>query len=152
GWHLYTDTGFYYVLLIFALLIVVTLLAVQRGRMGRLLGGLADSPLALETHGATTNVLKVLVFCIAAGLAAIGGALLSATFNFAIGADFGSFQSLTLVALLVITVLGDPWYGVVAAIAYTVIPGYVTWHNINTYLEIVFGVFALMFALRAGKA
>jgi ABC-type branched-subunit amino acid transport system ATPase component/branched-subunit amino acid ABC-type transport system permease component len=152
GWHLYTDTGFYYVLLIFVVLTVVALLAVQRGRMGRLLGGLADSPLALETHGATTNVLKVLVFCIAAGLAAIAGALLASTFHFAIGSEYGSLQSLTLVALLVITVMGDPWYGVIAAIAYTVIPGYVTWHNINTYLEIVFGVFALMFALRAGKA
>jgi ABC-type branched-subunit amino acid transport system ATPase component/branched-subunit amino acid ABC-type transport system permease component len=152
GWHLYTDTGFYYVLLIFVVLTVIALMAVQRGRMGRLLGGLADSPLALETHGATINVLKVLVFCIAAGFAAIAGALLAATFHFAIGSEYGSFQSLTLVALLVITVMGDPWYGIVAAIAYTVIPGYVTWHNINTYLEIVFGVFALMFALRAGKA
>jgi ABC-type branched-subunit amino acid transport system ATPase component/ABC-type branched-subunit amino acid transport system permease subunit len=152
GWHLYTDTGFYYLLLIFVVLTVVALLALQQGRMGRLLGGLADSPLALETHGATTNVLKVLVFCIAAGLAAMAGALLAATFHFAIGAEYGSFQSLTLVALLVITVMGDPWYGIVAALAYTVIPGYVTWHNINTYLEIVFGLFALMFALRAGQA
>ena len=152
SWHLYTDTGFYYVLLIFVVLTVVALLAVQRGRMGRLLGGLADSQLALETHGATTNVLKVLVFCIAAGLAAMAGALLAATFHFAIGSEYGSFQSLILVALLVITVMGYPWYGIVAAVAYTVIPGYVTWHNINTYLEILFGVFALMFALRAGQA
>jgi ABC-type branched-subunit amino acid transport system ATPase component/branched-subunit amino acid ABC-type transport system permease component len=152
GWHLYTDTGFYYVLLIFVVVTVVALLAVQRGRMGRLLGGLADSPLALETHGATTNVLKVLVFSIAAGFAAIAGALLASMLHFAIGSEYSSFQSLVLVALLVITVMGDPWYGIVAAIAYTVIPGYVTWHNINTYLEILFGVFALMFALRAGKA
>src|SRR6516165_6708710 len=42
GWHLYTDTGFYYVLLIFVVATVVLLLAIQRGRMGRLLAGLAD--------------------------------------------------------------------------------------------------------------
>jgi ABC-type branched-subunit amino acid transport system ATPase component/branched-subunit amino acid ABC-type transport system permease component len=152
GWHLYTDTGFYYVLLIFVVVTVVLLMAIQRGRMGRLLAGLADSPVALETHGATTNVVKVLVFCISAGLAAISGALLASLLNFAIGSNYEAFNSLTILALLVITVAGDPWYGIIAAIAYTVIPGYITSGNVSTYEEIAFGAFAVIFAMQAGQA
>src|SRR5262249_33281778 len=62
GLSLASDRGFYYVLLLAAVLSTVVIIAIQRGRMGRLLGALADSPVALETQGATTNVIKVLVF------------------------------------------------------------------------------------------
>ncbi len=151
GWNMATDKGFYYVLLVFVVVAVAVMLAIQSGRMGRLLAGLADSPLVLETHGATTNVVKILVFCISAGIAAVSGALLSALLNFGIGSSFASFNSLTIVALLVITAAGDPWYAIIAAFAYAVIPGYVTWHNISVYLEMVFGVFAVGFALQKGQ-
>jgi ABC-type branched-subunit amino acid transport system ATPase component/branched-subunit amino acid ABC-type transport system permease component len=151
-WDLSSDKGFYYVLLIFMVLTVVLVYALQRGRMGRLLSGLADSPVGLETYGAATTVIKVLVFCISAGLAAMSGALIASLFTFAVGSNYAAFNSLTLVALLVITVMGEPWYALVAAIASTVIPGYITTSNINTYLEIIFGVFALAFALQNGRA
>ena len=152
GWHLYTDKGFYYVLLAFVVVTVVVLQAIQRGRMGRLLSGLADSPVALETHGATTNVVKVLVFCISAGLAAVAGALLASLLHYGVGSNYSSFNSLTLVALLVIVAVGDPWYGIVAALGYVVVAGYVTINNINTYLTILFGVSAALFALQANRA
>jgi ABC-type branched-subunit amino acid transport system ATPase component/branched-subunit amino acid ABC-type transport system permease component len=151
-WDLSSDKGFYYLLLVFMVVTVIVVYAVQRGRMGRLLSGLADSPVGLETYGAATTVIKVLVFCISAGLAAIAGALIASLFTFAVGSNYAAFNSLTLVALLVITVMGEPWYALVAAVASTVIPGYVTTRNINTYLEIVFGVFALAFALQNGRA
>jgi ABC-type branched-subunit amino acid transport system ATPase component/branched-subunit amino acid ABC-type transport system permease component len=151
-WDLSSDKGFYYVLLVFMVLTVILVYALQRGRMGRLLSGLADSPVGLETYGAATIVIKVLVFCISAGLAAISGALIASLFTFAVGSNYAAFNSLTLVALLVITVMGEPWYALVAAIASTVIPGYITTSNINTYLEIIFGVFALAFALQNGRA
>ena len=134
GWHLYTDKGFYYVLLIFVVLTVVAVQAIHRGRLGRLLKGLADSPTALETHGATVNVVKVLVFCITASMAAIAGALLACLFSYGIGTNYASFSSLTMVAILIIVVMGDPWYAIVAALAYGVVPGYITVANITTYL------------------
>ena len=118
GWQLFTDKGFYYVLLVFVVLTVVVIQAILRGRMGRLLKGLSDSSVALETHGATINVMKVLVFCITAGLAAIAGALLASLFGYGLGTNYSSFSSLTMVAIVVIIVVGDPWYAIMAAIAY----------------------------------
>jgi ABC-type branched-subunit amino acid transport system ATPase component len=151
GWHLFSDKGFYYLLLAFVVLTVVVIQAILRGRMGRLLKGLSDSPVALETHGATVNVMKVLVFCISAGLAAIAGALLASLFSYGLGTNYSSFASLTMVAILTITVIGDPWYAILAALAYGIVPGYITVANINTYLTIVFGVSAATFALQANR-
>jgi ABC-type branched-subunit amino acid transport system ATPase component len=151
GWHLFSDKGFYYLLLAFVVLTVVVIQAILRGRMGRLLKGLSDSPVALETHGATVNVMKVLVFCISAGLAAIAGALLASLFSYGLGTNYSSFASLTMVAILTITVVGDPWYAILAALAYGIVPGYITVANISTYLEIVFGVSAATFALQANR-
>jgi ABC-type branched-subunit amino acid transport system ATPase component/branched-subunit amino acid ABC-type transport system permease component len=151
-WNLSTDTGFYYVLLIAVVLTVVVVTAIERGRMGRLLGGLADSPVALETHGAGVNVVRVVIFCISAALASMSGALTAVLFHFSVGGNYGSFNSVVLVALVMIAVFGEPWYALIAAIGYTVVPGYVTIANINTYLEILFGFFAVVFAVRAGAS
>jgi ABC-type branched-subunit amino acid transport system ATPase component/branched-subunit amino acid ABC-type transport system permease component len=152
GWHLFSDKGFYYLLLVFVVLNVFVIQAILRGRMGRLLKGLADSPVALETHGATVNVMKVLVFCLTASLAAIAGALLASLYGYGLGTNYDSFSSLTMVAILIIVIMGDPWYAVVAAILYAVVPGYITVSNISTYLTIIFGVSAATFALQMKHA
>jgi ABC-type branched-subunit amino acid transport system ATPase component/branched-subunit amino acid ABC-type transport system permease component len=146
SWNLSTDTGFYYLLLIFAVLSTALIIAIQRGRMGRLLGGLSDSPTALELHGANTNVIRVLIFCISAALAAFSGALLACLIGYAVGSNYTSFSSLILVTLIIISIGGAPWYGIVAAVGFTVFPGYVTAPNVNTYLGISFGFFAATYA------
>jgi ABC-type branched-subunit amino acid transport system ATPase component/branched-subunit amino acid ABC-type transport system permease component len=151
GWNLSTDTGFYYLLLIIAVLVVVTLTVIGRGRLGRLLEALADSPLALETHGATSSVLKVIVFCIAAAIAAMAGALEASLFQVGIGTYFPSFSSLTLVALVVIVTVGDPWYAVIAAVGYSVIPAYLTSPTTTSVLNLLFGLGAAAAALASGK-
>jgi len=147
AWHLYTDTGFYYVLLIFAVLTVALIVVIERSRMGRLLSALADSPTALETNGATTNVIRVLIFCISAALASLSGILLGSFFHYSTGTNFSSEGSLVLVALIVISVGGVPWYGIMSAVGFCVIPGYVTVTNISSYLQILFGVSAATFAM-----
>jgi len=151
GLSLASDTGFYYVLLLAAVLSSVVIIAISRGRMGRLLGALADSPVALETHGATTNVIKVLIFCISAAFASLAGALLAAEFHYAVGSNYDPFESLVYVALVVIAIGGEPWYALVAALGVSIIPGYVTAANITTYLQIIFGVLAATFAVFASR-
>jgi ABC-type branched-subunit amino acid transport system ATPase component/branched-subunit amino acid ABC-type transport system permease component len=151
GWDLSSDTGFYYLLLIITVLVVVTLTLINRGRLGRLLEALADSPLALETHGTTSSVLKVIVFCIASAIAAMAGALEAMLFHIGIGTYFPSFNSLTLVALVVIVTVGDPWYAVIAAVGYSVIPAYITSATTTSVLNLLFGLGAATAALASGK-
>ena len=147
GLSLASDKGFYYVLLVAAVVSTAVIMVIQRSRLGRLLGALADSPLALETQGATTNVIKVLVFCLSAGFASLAGALIAVEFHYAVGANYDPFESLVYVALVVIAIGGEPWYALIAALGVSIIPGYVTSNNITTYLQILFGVLAAAYAV-----
>jgi ABC-type branched-subunit amino acid transport system ATPase component/branched-subunit amino acid ABC-type transport system permease component len=151
GWNMSTDTGFFYVLLIITVLTVIVLTIINRGRLGRLLEAMADSPLALETYGTTSSVLKVIVFCITAAIAAMAGALEAQLFSFGIGTYFPSFESLILVALVVIVTVGDPWYAVIAAIGYSVIPAYITGNTTTSILNLLFGLGAATAALAVNR-
>jgi ABC-type branched-subunit amino acid transport system ATPase component len=146
-----TDTGFFYVLLIITVVTVIVLTIISRGRLGRLLEAMADSPLALETYGTTSSVLKVIVFCITAAIAAMAGALEAQLFSFGIGTYFPSFNSLILVALVVIVTAGDPWYAVIAAIGYSVIPAYISGNTTTSILNLLFGLGAATAALAVNQ-
>jgi ABC-type branched-subunit amino acid transport system ATPase component/branched-subunit amino acid ABC-type transport system permease component len=147
GLSLASDKGFYYVLLVAAVISTAVIMVIQRSRLGRLLGALADSPLALETQGATTNVIKVLVFCLSAAFASLAGALIAIEFHYAVGANYDPFQSLVYVALVVIAIGGEPWYALLAALGVSIIPGYFTSNNVTTYLQIFFGVLAAVYVI-----
>ncbi len=151
GLSLASDKGFYYVLLAAAVLSTLVIIAIQRSRMGRLLGALADSPVALETQGATTNVIKVLIFCISAAFASLAGALLAMEVHYAVGSNYDPFESLVFVALVVIAIGGEPWYALIAALGVSIIPGYFTANNVTTYLQIFFGVAAATYAVFASR-
>jgi ABC-type branched-subunit amino acid transport system ATPase component/branched-subunit amino acid ABC-type transport system permease component len=151
SWDMSTDKGFYYLLLLITVLVVVAMTAIGRGRLGRLLEAMADSPLALETHGTTSSVLKVIVFCIAAAIAAMAGALEAMVFNVGVGTYYPSFNSLILVALVVIVTIGDPWYAVIAAIGYSVLPAYIHGENTTNVLNLLFGIGAATAALGVNK-
>jgi ABC-type branched-subunit amino acid transport system ATPase component/branched-subunit amino acid ABC-type transport system permease component len=152
GWDMSTDNGFYYLLLVIAVIVIALVTAIGRGRLGRLLEAMADSPVALETHGATTGVLKVIVFCIAAALAAMAGALEAMVFHIGIGTYYPSFNSLILVALVVIVTVGEPWYALIAAIGYSVLPAYIHGENTTDVLNLLFGIGAAMAAVSARVA
>jgi ABC-type branched-subunit amino acid transport system ATPase component/branched-subunit amino acid ABC-type transport system permease component len=142
--NLGSDTGYYYLTVLFATLATMIVLAVQHGRLGRLLRALSDSPLSLETYGASVNVTRVVIFCLSAFLAAVAGGLTASLFHFAVGSNYTSFYSLTLVALLVIITVGDPWYAAIAAFLLAVLPAYLNLGNVTEYLALLFGIGAML--------
>jgi ABC-type branched-subunit amino acid transport system ATPase component/branched-subunit amino acid ABC-type transport system permease component len=142
--HAGTDTGFYFVIVLCTVIAAVVVVVVTESRLGRLLRAMGDSPLALESYGLSVNVTRVLVFCLSAYIAAISGALTASLFHYALGSDFPSFSSLTLLALVVIVVVGDPWYAVIAAASLTLLPLYVTSSSVTNYLNAFFGVGAVL--------
>ena len=97
-----SDEGYYYVVLAFVVIAAIVIALIHRGRLGRILRGLGDSPLAVSTLGLSTNMTRVIVFCIAAFFAAIAGILYGGLVNFATASDryYQSFTSLILLAVL----------------------------------------------------
>jgi ABC-type branched-subunit amino acid transport system ATPase component/branched-subunit amino acid ABC-type transport system permease component len=151
GWDMGTDRGYYWLLLVITILVVALLTAVHRGRLGRLLRGLGDSPTGLVTFGASVNVTRLLVFGISAFLAGISGALLAGLFGYASATSFTSFGSLTLLTLVVITVIGEPWYALIAAAASTLVPSYLQGGTVSDCLQLVFGLSGVAYAFTANR-
>jgi ABC-type branched-subunit amino acid transport system ATPase component/branched-subunit amino acid ABC-type transport system permease component len=148
-----SDTGYYYVVLTIVVITALVIVAIHQARLGRLLRGLSDSPLAVATMGLSTNTTRVIVFCVSAFFAAISGALYAASINFAVSADihFNPFYSLTLLAVLALAPFAEPWYAIFALIA-AVIPGYLTSASVTWWLNVIFGVSAIAVALEGGPA
>jgi ABC-type branched-subunit amino acid transport system ATPase component len=150
--NLSSDKGYYYVVLVIAVIATLGIVALNRSRLGRLLRGLADSPTGLATSGTSINVTRVLVFCLSAFLAAIAGALAGGAVTTVTGDSYQPLLSLIYFALIIITLGGEPWYALLASAGLTLIPSYFTGANTGTYLQLAFGAAALVYALTPESA
>jgi branched-subunit amino acid ABC-type transport system permease component len=145
------DRGYFYLCAVFALVAISLVLTIGRGRLGRLLRGLADSPIALATHGLTINVTRVIVFCISAAMAGIAGALYVGVVGYvsSVGASSTALVSFnSLVWLVTLSFVGrrPALSPLLAALALVVGPSYVTSPNTSQYLTIGFGLVAVVSA------
>jgi ABC-type branched-subunit amino acid transport system ATPase component/branched-subunit amino acid ABC-type transport system permease component len=147
-----TATGYYYVVLAALVVTALVMVTIQRSRLGRMLRGLADSPTSMAAMGLTTPVARVTVFCISAFFAAEAGILLGVERNFATSGDafYGSFNSLILLAMLALAPFAEPWYALVPAVA-AVIPGYITGDDTTNWLNVLFGVSAVLVSMNGGN-
>jgi ABC-type branched-subunit amino acid transport system ATPase component/branched-subunit amino acid ABC-type transport system permease component len=145
SWTFGSDSGFYYVLLLLAVASAIAIVLVERGRLGRLLRAMRDAPTALQTLGASLPTTRVLAFCISAFFAGLAGALLASLFQFAASTQYSSFSSLTLFAVVVIVIMGEPWYALMGAAFVVLVPSYWNSANVSTYLELLFGLSAVTY-------
>lgn len=150
GWA-NSDKSYYLVVLAFVLVGVLVIAAINRGRLGRILLGMSDSPRAVATLGLSVNVTRVIVFCIGAYIAAIAGALNGAMLGIA-GAEssyYSTFNSIILIAILALAPFRVPWYAIFAGVT-QVIPAYIDGKNTPHVLTLIFGFFAVVVALQGG--
>ena len=145
------ESSFYYLVLGLAVAVTLIVVLLDRGRLGRLLRGLSESPTALRTNGVGVEVTQVLVFCLSAFLAALGGALTGMAQTTATAANYLPLQSVTYFAVIVIVVGREPWYGLLAAAALVLLPSYITVPGISTWMQLVFGILVLARATVAGR-
>ncbi|MDQ3945874.1 MAG: ABC transporter permease, partial [Actinomycetota bacterium] len=82
--------------------LAMIVLALRRGKAGRRLAAMRDSPAASVTLGINVTRLKVGVFFLSAGIAGVGGALFGGLRESAGGTDFNVLQSLPILLLAVI--------------------------------------------------
>jgi ABC-type branched-subunit amino acid transport system ATPase component/ABC-type branched-subunit amino acid transport system permease subunit len=150
------DTAYYYVVLAFAIVSALVLVVIHYGRLGRLARAMADSVLALNTTGTTVNVTRVSVFAISAFMAGIAGALYaSASQSVYLGAPFYvPFTSLQLFAVVLLVLVGTPWFALLGAVNLEIAPYYLgKWLNTDftKYLALLFGVGAVAIALSMSR-
>lgn len=99
------DTGGYVLMMVvFFCLLSIALLTLRRGRLGRILIALRDSPAAVGTLGLDARWFRVGLFGLSAGVAGLAGALFAGLRGTIAASDFQLFASLPL--LLVAVVFG----------------------------------------------
>jgi len=92
-----SDQAFFMVCAVAFAACSIAVLAIRRGRYGRQLTALNDSPAACATLGVNVNYTKLAVFAVSAGLAGLGGALFGGLRG---GISPGDFTALGSLALL----------------------------------------------------
>jgi ABC-type branched-subunit amino acid transport system permease subunit len=147
-WSMDTNEGhFYYLLLAIAVASVGIVLWIERSRLGRLLRGMADAPVALSTLGLAVNISRTLVFCIAGFLAGISGALYASMFGSVSAESYFFVQSLIVLAVLAISGRRTVVAAVVAPILLYVVPNYITNPDFFECLQMFFGLAAIAAAI-----
>ncbi len=147
-----TDLGYYYLVLAVVAACTLFLVMLQRMRLGRLLRGMGESPVALETSGASVRLTKLIVFCLSSGMAAVAGALYGSTFSNVGGLSFQSFGSLILLVLLLLMPGAEPWYAVIGAFCLVVLPTYLPGgETAYDVLTLIFGLSIIVSSLQGGR-
>ncbi len=149
-WNLDSDKGYFYLLLAVGIASALLVIAIERSRLGRLLRGMSDSPTALTMLGTSTNVARVLVFCISAFLAGVSGALIAGVFQSVNREPFNYFFSLVVLAVLMIMGRRTVPAAILATIALNVPPAYIDNANTSSVLQLAFGATAIAVALGSG--
>ena len=138
-----SDTGFYYIVLGIALASCVALVLVNRGRIGRLLRGMAETPTMLSTFGLSVNITRVIVFCISAFFAGIAGGLMITQTSGASALTFFPLQSLLWLAVLAFCGTRLIGSSVLAAAVFALLPAYMTGFT-NEEQTLIFGATAIV--------
>ena len=143
-----TDRGYFWLCALAALGAVLLVQAIRRGQLGRFLAVLAESPVALSTHGLRTNTTRVLAFCTSAAIAAGGGALYigvvgSVSSIGTSGAALVSFNSLLWLAVLAFMGRSASLAPLGAALLLVVAPSYASSPDTGQYQTLLFGAIAL---------
>jgi ABC-type branched-subunit amino acid transport system permease subunit len=149
------DRAYYYLVLVFAAAVAVAIVTVRRSRLGRLMRGLGDSPLALDAHGTDTRIVRLYVFCISAVIASIGGSLLASvtqSVNGGLAGPFGYFRSVVLIAVLTFCGRRPLVSPLLAAMALAVSPLYPPFNTdfALSYQGVFFGLAAITVAVAPG--
>ena len=102
GISLQSETAFTIFCAVMFLVFACIVLAIRRGRFGRLILASRDSPAACGTLGLNITSTRVLLFSMSSGLAGAAGALYGGMFVEAGGPEFAMFQSLPLLLMAVV--------------------------------------------------
>jgi ABC-type branched-subunit amino acid transport system permease subunit len=153
------NKSFFVFCLILLTIVSVLVIFVRRGTTGHYLDALRGSNTAAQSIGINPAKAKIIAFALSAGIAGLGGGLLSMKKGLAIPQDYVVTLGLVFVVIVVSTAARTVEGAINAGIAFTIIPYILTdWFGLSAgYAFILFGIGAIQYArhpegtLEAGK-
>jgi branched-subunit amino acid ABC-type transport system permease component len=140
------DTAFYYFVLAVVTVAVIAVELVRITRLGRILGAIGDSPAGVQSIGVSPTASRVMVFCLAAFVAGIGGGLLGSLIGSVSTLSFDFFQSLVWLTVLVTAGAATLGGSILSALLLIAVPSVFTSATVVKWQPVAFGVAAIVFA------
>jgi branched-subunit amino acid ABC-type transport system permease component len=140
------DTRFYFFVLAIVAAGVVAVELARVTRLGRVLNALADSPTAFESLGLKPTVSRVMVFCLSAFLAAVGGCLIGTQVQLITPQGYGFFNSLIYLTVLVLAGAQTLSGSILASLLFVTMPAVVTSAGFVEWQPVMFGFGAMLLA------
>ncbi len=113
---------YYYVLLLLTIGVIVINLRLQNSRLGRAWEAIREDEVAAKAMGINTRNVKLLAFAMGASFGGIAGGIFSATQEFVSPESFGLFESIIVLAMVVLGGMGNIPGVILGAILLTLLP------------------------------
>ncbi|HEV3241622.1 MAG TPA: ABC transporter ATP-binding protein [Casimicrobiaceae bacterium] len=113
---------YYYVLLLLTIAVIVINLRLQNSRLGRAWEAIREDEVAAKAMGINTRNVKLLAFAMGASFGGIAGGIFSATQEFVSPESFGLFESIIVLAMVVLGGMGNIPGVILGAILLTLLP------------------------------
>ena len=113
---------YYYVLLLITLGVIVVNLRLQNSRLGRAWEAIREDEIAAKAMGINTRNVKLLAFAMGASFGGVAGAIFSATQQFVSPESFGLFESVIVLAMVVLGGMGHIPGVILGAVLLTLLP------------------------------
>jgi branched-chain amino acid transport system permease protein len=113
---------YYYILLLITIAVIVVNLRLQNSRLGRAWEAIREDEVAAKAMGINTRNVKLLAFAMGASFGGIAGGIFSATQEFVSPESFGLFESIIVLAMVVLGGMGNIPGVILGAILLTLLP------------------------------
>ena len=113
---------YYYILLLLTIGVIVVNIRLQNSRLGRAWEAIREDEIAAKAMGINTRNVKLLAFAMGASFGGIAGGIFSATQQFVSPESFGLFESIIVLAMVVLGGMGNIPGVVLGAILLTLLP------------------------------
>jgi len=113
---------YYYVLLLLTIGVIVINIRLQNSRLGRAWEAIREDEVAAKAMGINTRNVKLLAFAMGASFGGIAGGIFSATQEFVSPESFGLFESIIVLAMVVLGGMGNIPGVILGAVLLTLLP------------------------------
>lgn len=142
GFNLGTNTGYYYILLVLALITIFISNRLLNSRLGRGLIAIKDDEIAAEAMGINPTYLKMLAFILAAGIAGLVGGIFASFIHYVNPDNFTYAESVLILTMVVLGGAGSVPGIVVGATILAILPEAL--RGISTYRYAIYGILLVL--------
>ena len=142
NWSVDTVWRYYYLLLAFVILVGLMSINIQHSKLGRALIALREDELAARQVGVNTATLKIFIFVVSAGIAALAGSLYAHLFTFISPDAFSFTLSIQLVMMMIVGGAGTISGSIIGAVVVTLLPEILRFSQ--AYYGVIFGLSVLV--------